>query len=37
MRIAILADIHGNQFGLEAVLADIAPKDVDAYWFLASQ
>lgn len=34
MRIAILSDIHGNQFGLEAVLEDITPKNVDGYWFL---
>ena len=34
MRIALLSDIHGNQFGLEAVLADINSKNVDGYWFL---
>ncbi|GAB5493590.1 MAG: metallophosphoesterase family protein [Phototrophicaceae bacterium] len=34
MRIAILADIHGNQIGLEAVLAELASKNVDGYWFL---
>jgi len=34
MRVAILSDIHGNQFGLEAVLADIESKNVDEYWFL---
>lgn len=35
MRIAILADIHGNSFALDAVLADIARQgSVDAYWVL---
>lgn len=34
MRVAILSDIHGNQLGLEAVLADIATKNVDEYWLL---
>ena len=34
MRVAILSDIHGNQIGLEAVLADIETKNVDEYWFL---
>ena len=34
MRIAILADIHGNQIGLEAVLAELDSKNVDGYWFL---
>lgn len=35
MRIALLADIHGNALALEAVLADIARRGgVDAYWLL---
>jgi predicted phosphodiesterase len=35
MRIALLADIHGNDIALEAVLADIERKGgVDAYWVL---
>jgi len=29
MRIAIIADIHGNLPALEAVLADIERRDVD--------
>ena len=29
MRLAILADIHGNLPALEAVLRDLAPLDVD--------
>jgi putative phosphoesterase len=34
-RIAILADIHGNPFALDAVLAEIeAVGGVDAYWLL---
>lgn len=35
MRVAILADIHGNPIALEAVLADIEARDgVDGYWIL---
>jgi len=35
MRIALLADIHGNGIALEAVLADITRKGgVDGYWIL---
>jgi predicted phosphodiesterase len=35
MRIALLSDIHGNDFALEAVLSDVADKgSVDAYWIL---
>jgi putative phosphoesterase len=35
MRIALLADIHGNAIALEAVLADITRKGgADAYWIL---
>jgi len=31
MRLAALADVHGNLAALEAVLADIASLDVDAF------
>lgn len=35
MRIALLSDIHGNLFALDAVLADIAAQGgVDEYWIL---
>ena len=35
MRIALLADIHGNAIALEAVLASIAREDgADEYWIL---
>jgi len=35
MKIALLADIHGNSVALDAVLADIARSGgVDGYWFL---
>jgi predicted phosphodiesterase len=35
MRIAVLADIHGNPIALDAVLADIeAQAGVDGYWLL---
>jgi len=35
MRIAVLADIHGNSIALDAVLADIQTAGgVDAYWIL---
>jgi len=35
MRIALLADIHGNDIALEAVLTDIEQEGgVDAYWIL---
>lgn len=35
MRIALLADIHGNTIALEAVLADISARGgTDAYWIL---
>jgi predicted phosphodiesterase len=35
MRIAILADIHGNRIALDAVLADIQARGgVDGYWIL---
>ena len=30
MRLAVISDIHGNSFALEAVLEDIARQDVDA-------
>lgn len=33
-RIALLADIHGNQTALEAVLADAAAQGANAYWCL---
>ncbi|WP_225046542.1 metallophosphoesterase family protein [Lacticaseibacillus kribbianus] len=33
-RIALLADIHGNQTALEAVLADATAQKVTATWFL---
>ncbi len=35
MRIAVLADIHGNAIALDAVLQDVAQRGgVDAYWVL---
>lgn len=34
MKIAIFADVHGNLLGLEAVLADIRPKNVAAIYCL---
>jgi predicted phosphodiesterase len=34
MRIALLADIHGNPIALEAVIQDIQAQGVDAYWIL---
>jgi predicted phosphodiesterase len=35
MRIALLSDIHGNEIGLNAVLADVtAQGGADAYWIL---
>ena len=35
MRIALIADIHGNSIALDAVLADIKQRgDVDGYWLL---
>ena len=34
MRIAILADIHGNPMALDAALADIRARGVDGYWIL---
>jgi predicted phosphodiesterase len=35
MRIALLADIHGNQIALSAVLRDIEARGgVNAYWIL---
>ncbi len=35
MKIALLADIHGNDIALEQVLLDIDQQDgVDAYWVL---
>jgi len=35
MRVALLSDIHGNAFALNAVLADIAARGgADAYWIL---
>ncbi len=35
MRLAVLSDIHGNPFALDAVLADVAAQGgVDAYWVL---
>ena len=32
MRLAILADVHGNVAALEAVIADLEQRDVDAVW-----
>ena len=34
MRIALLSDIHGNRFALDAVLADARSLGADAYWAL---
>lgn len=34
MRIALLADIHGNSLALDAALADIEAVGVDQYWIL---
>jgi predicted phosphodiesterase len=34
MRVALISDIHGNRWALEAVLADIATQRVDAIWNL---
>ena len=35
MRVAVFADVHGNSFALEAVLADVKRLGgVDAYWFV---
>lgn len=34
MRVALISDIHGNRWALEAVLADIAVQRVDAIWNL---
>jgi putative phosphoesterase len=34
MRIALLSDIHGNRFALDAVLAHARSAGVDAYWAL---
>ncbi len=34
MRLALLSDIHGNREGFEAVLADIAARDIDRVVFL---
>ncbi|MAF10183.1 metallophosphatase family protein [Candidatus Poribacteria bacterium] len=34
MRVAILSDIHANSEALEAVLAHMEPRRVDAVWFL---
>ena len=34
MRVALLADIHGNSLALDAVLADIAAQGVSEYWIL---
>jgi len=34
MRLALISDVHGNLPALEAVLADIAGRDVDAIWHL---
>lgn len=34
MKIALVADIHGNSIGLDLVLADIENHNVDGYWFL---
>lgn len=34
MKVAIFSDIHGNTLALDAVLADIAPEDVDAFWIV---
>jgi len=38
MRIALLADIHGNSLALEAVLKDIETRGgVDGYWILGDR
>jgi len=34
MRVAVLADIHGNATALRAVLEDAQVQGVDTYWFL---
>jgi predicted phosphodiesterase len=34
MRMGILADIHGNDVALRAVLQDAARQDVDRWWAL---
>jgi predicted phosphodiesterase len=34
MRIALLADIHGNSLALDATLADVETLGVDEYWIL---
>ncbi len=34
MRVAILSDIHANSEALDAVLAHMEPRSVDAIWFL---
>lgn len=34
MRLALVSDIHGNRFALDAVLADARSVGVDAYWIL---
>lgn len=34
IRIALLADVHGNLPALEAVLADVHRRDVDQIWYL---
>lgn len=34
MKIALLADIHGNSLALDAVLADLKAINVDQYWVL---
>lgn len=34
MKVAIFSDVHGNDLALDAVLADIARHEVDAFWVI---
>ncbi|HEU0166091.1 MAG TPA: metallophosphoesterase family protein [Thermomicrobiales bacterium] len=34
MKVAIFSDVHGNSIALDAVLRDIAPEHVDAFWVI---
>lgn len=34
MKIALLADIHGNNFAFQAVREDVEKRHIDEYWFL---
>ena len=34
MRLGLMSDIHGNLVALDAVLADAATEDIDAWWIL---